>query len=79
MCKQEWVGEHFLSSFLSLVTAQGLNSQARPFMGGSVEQGRGFLYCGLSGPVLPAVGIPAKEPAWALPSRCHSVQGSVLS
>lgn len=79
MCRQEWVGEHFFTSFLSLVTAQGLNRQARPFMGGSAEQGRGFLCRGLRGPVLPAVGIPAKVPVWALPSGCHSVQGSILS
>lgn len=69
---------HFLSSPPSLVTAPGLRVQPRPSTGDRLSGAReGLSLPWTEEPVLPAVGMLTEEPAWALASGCHSVQGSM--
>lgn len=50
--------------------------QTRLFMGWQALLNREWFYLSWTEqPVLPIVGILTEEPAWALTSGCHSVQG----
>lgn len=79
LCASTGIVGHFLPSFLSLVTAPGLNMQTRLFMRWQALLNREWFYLSWTEQaVLLIVGILTEEPAWALTSGCHSVQGSIL-
>lgn len=59
--------------------SSGIKYADQAFMGWQALLNReGFYLSWTEQPVLPIVGILTEEPAWALTSGCHSVQGSIL-